>query len=60
MHIGDVGCVEIVPGNEGVVDNHRMVAPTGMPSPTSPSAPTAAEIKSHRYTDTEAEETAAD
>src|SRR5580704_4436931 len=42
MHIGDVARIEVVLMNERVVDNHGMVAPAGMPSPTAPSVPTSA------------------
>lgn len=60
MHVGDVGSVEIIAVNESVVDNHRVISPSGMPAPASPSAPTAAEINSHRYTDTKTKKATAD
>ena len=39
-----MGGIEIVAVNERVVDDHRMGAPSGMPAPTGPAAPSAAKI----------------
>src|ERR1700676_3426182 len=60
MHIGDIGGVEIIAMNECVVHNDRAATPPRMPARAAPTAPTTAEIGSHRYADAEAKEAAAD
>ena len=45
-HIRDVGRVEVVLVDERVVDDHGPVAPAGMPTPSAPSMPAAAEHQS--------------
>ena len=43
MHVSNMGSIEIIAMNEGIVDDHGVVAPARMPAPTPPAMPTAAE-----------------
>src|SRR5580704_2610630 len=59
VHAGQVGCVEVVLMNERVVYYDPVVAPAGMPAPSSPAAPAATKEKAHIDTETKTEPKAA-
>src|ERR1700678_1891765 len=52
-------CIEIVPVNKVVIDDHAVVAPAGMPTISTPAAPASPEKESHLDAQSESEVTAA-
>src|SRR5437660_4528908 len=59
VHVGDARGIEVVLVNERVVDDHRTVAPAGVPSPSAPTSPAASKVHSHVDADSEPEPEAA-
>ncbi len=54
VDVGDIHRIEVVAVDERVVHDHRVAAPCGMPAPSTPTSPTAAEEAADTIADTKA------